>query len=107
MLRHFPTSKSKCFSHHLFKQCQRPFYTYVFPDPRRTTIPEQPEKSLFSSFIKSEYSPEQSQELESEYNLKFNNQESEKQLRPFKKVSNFELTKSDYSAINDKNPLGK
>lgn len=84
------------------KQSQGIFYRNVRPEG----VPQYPEKSLFSSVIEQDLTPEESLALSKEHSIAFSSKETQNELRPFKKLANFELTKSDYSQINNKNPNG-
>jgi len=70
-------------------------------------LPDYPKKSLFSSVLENPFSEEQRKMLEKEFAIKVNaREEEEKELRPFKKISDFQLTRSDYMKINQENPMG-
>jgi len=85
------------------KQHQGIFYRSIQPE----TVPEHPKKSLFSSAIEQDLSPEQSMQLAKEHSIAFGSKDTQNELRPFQKLANFELAKSDYSQINARNPNGK
>lgn len=84
------------------KQSQGIFYRNIRPEG----VPNYPEKSLFSSVIEQDLSPEESLALAKEHSIAFSSKETQNELRPFKKLADFELTKSDYTHINHKNPQG-
>ena len=84
------------------KQHQGIFYRSVQPQ----NVPDQPKKSLFSSVIEQNLSPEESMNLTKEHSIAFSSKDNQTELRPFKKLTDFELTKSDYSQINSHNPNG-
>lgn len=90
----------------VFSFIQQPRRTYI-SDFDKTGIPDQPEKSLFSSLIRAAFTPEESKQLEKEYSLKFSDENKSKELRPYNKAKNFELTRTDYAKIVQENPVGK
>lgn len=75
-------------------------------DPEKK-IPDQPEKSLFSSMINKILNEEQAMELEKNTELKIKSKAGEEGLRNYKKLEKFELARQDYKEIMKEHPYGK
>jgi len=92
----------------LRKQLVSIFSRGIVTDPELLkVIPQQPEKSLFSTLISEALSNEESKKLEQELSIKVNSSEREDKLRPYKKLETFELARNDYKSIFKEFPNGK
>jgi hypothetical protein len=84
------------------------FSRSIITDPQiKKLIPEEPEKSLFSTLISEALSEEESKKLENELAVKVNPKWRQDELRPYKKSENFELQRTDYRNIIKEFPHGK